>query len=345
MFRISLQVIEMILNDYGIFSKVLSFSELQRYYYEKTNPDSKEVRLIVKAELDNGAFVVIRFKNEIYVSLELVEQQSQFAVLLKENGIETPALYKSEQGFAKWYSINGYDVIVTVEEFVNGELQYVDMDIAEKTGRLLAEMHNIAEKNDFHVKNNILFDPFGQNELFAVSDFLSYAREFTAVDASLYQSIAEKYNEYMDVLSPVRNELRYAVQGDISDCNLYQTDKSFLGVFDFNRCGDNILYCDAIMQAVFEARLMEYPKSYAREQERRILSAFLKGYHAKRPFSDLHKQVYPYLYAIINAFWSADIKWNEDCLLKELERGNNKAVCRQLEEIHKRLFLLEPMPL
>ena len=67
-------------------------------------------------------------------------------------------------------SINGYDVIVTVEEFVSGELRCVDSDIAEKTGKLLAKTHNIAETNNFHVEKNVLFDPFADNDLFTVSD-------------------------------------------------------------------------------------------------------------------------------------------------------------------------------
>lgn len=262
MLKISLDIIEIILKDYGVFSKPVFFIELQRYNYDKNNLTSKQVRLIIKVKLNNGSCLVVRFKNEHDVSLDLIEKQSQFAALLKENGINTPVLYKSAHGFAKWYSINEYHVIVTVEEFVNGEL-----------------------------------------------------------------------------------EPRYAVQGDISDCNLYETDKDCIGIFDFNRCGDNNLYCDVIMQAVFEARLMDYPESYNGKNEVLILPAFLKGYEIKRPFSDLHKQVYSYLYAIINAFWSGDIKWNENSLIKQLEKGNNKAVHKWLKEIYRKLLVLEPIPL
>lgn len=343
MFAISLCDIKMILNDYGSSSNVVSFKELQRYDYE-IKPDSKEVRLIVKADLSNGLSVVIRFKNELGVSLDLIEKQSRFASLLKENGVITPALYKNEQGFAKWYTINGYDVIVTVEEFVNGELCYVDADIAEKTGKLLAKTHNIAEANNFHVENGVLFDPFANNELFEVSAFLSHEKELVAIEGFLYQSIVEKYNEYMEMLSPTRNEPRYAVQGDVSQCNLYQNDIS-IGIFDFNRCGDNNLYCDAIMQAVFVSRLMDYPESYAGKHQSKILPAFLKGYASARPFSDVHKGMFPYLYSIIDAFWSADIRWNEDSLLKQLEEGDAKAVYRWLKVILYRLSRLKKMPL
>lgn len=118
-----------------------------------------------------------------------------------------------------------------------------------------------------------------------------------------------------------------------------------MGVFDFNRCGDNNLYCDAVMQSLFVSRLMDYPKGYEGRHEYKILPAFLKGYESERPFSDVHKRTFPYLYAIINAFWSADIKWNEDSLIKELKKGNGKAVYKWLREILRRLSHLEPMPL
>lgn len=337
MFQISLSIIEMILHDYGIQSKVHSFSELQRDDNKEHNPKLKEVRLIIKVELNNGSAVVIRFKNELGVSLALVEKQSQFAVLLKENGVETPTLYRNKDGFAKWYCINDYDVLVMVEEFVTGELCYITTEIAEKTGELLAKMHTIAERNHFHVENKVLFNPFAENELFTVSDFFAYKEELCIIDQDLYQGIVEKYKEYNDILSELQKEPSYAVQGDISNCNLYQTEKGVLGIFDFNRCGDNNLYCDAIMQAVFEARLMDYPKNYGKEREQKILTAFLKGYKKKRPFSNLHQKMYPYLYAIIDAFWSADIKWKEHSLLQELERGNQKVVCMWLKEIYQRI--------
>ena len=56
-------------------------------------------------------------------------------------------------------------------------------------------------------------------------------------------------------------------------------------MFDFNRCGDAVLYYDAVMQAIFEARLMDYPEELAGRQEVTILPAFLQGYHRERPFS------------------------------------------------------------
>ncbi len=343
MLEISLCTIDAILKDYHVPSKAVSYTELQRYDSKEDGSESGEVRLIVKADLQNGSSVVVRLKNESDVSIELIERQSQFAALLKDSGIDTPILYKTGQNFAKWYWIDKYSVIVTVEEFVDGELSEIDDCLAKKAGELLAKTHNIAESNQFHVEYSVLFDPFTDNDLFAYTDFLSHAEEFLAIDQPLYENITEIYKEYMEVLSPLKSKPRYAVQGDFSDCNLYQTKEGHLGVFDFNRCGDNNLYCDAVMQAVFQARLMEYPKEY-KDPESVILPAFLEGYNKERPFSEEQKRMYPYLYAIIHAFWSMDIKWKEDSLMKKLKRGDAKAVRGQLEAIRQTLLCLKPMP-
>ncbi len=344
MFTVTKEDISLVLRDFGIFSDVMSFSELQRYDYEKGDPASKEVRLIIKVELNNGQAVVVRFKNESDVTLELVNTQSRFAKLLWDNGITTPALFMADNEYARWYSINGYDVIVTVEAFVPGEIHAVTEEIAEKTGGLLARMHNIAEAGELHVRNDVLFDPLGDNDLFSFGDFQEQKAFMISVDEPLYRDIAKEYDSLFRKIRVFENEPRYAVQGDISDCNLYQTPDGEVGVFDFNRCGDNVLYYDAVMQAIFEARLMDYPKEIDGKQESVILPAFLRGYDRERPFTDEQKEVFPYLYAMISAFWRGSIQFDEDSLCHAVEAGDTEAVHKWMKEIHRRILSRPEMP-
>lgn len=341
MFTVTKEDISLILNDFGIFSDVITFSELQRYDYEKNNPASKEVRLIIKVDLNNGQSVVVRFKNELDVTLEVVNAQSRFAKFLADNGIKTPALFMANHEYARWYSINGYDVIVTVEAFVTGEIHVVTEEIAEKTGRLLAQMHNIAEAAAFHVQNGVLFDPLSENDLFSFQNFQKQKDFMLSVDEPLYKDIAKEYDSLFQEICVFENEPRYAVQGDISDCNLYQTADGEVGIFDFNRCGDNVLYYDAVMQAIFEARLMDYPKEIDGKQESVILSAFLRGYHRERPFTDKQKEVFPYLYAMISAFWLFD----EDSLCYAIESEDTEAAHQWMKEIYRRIVFRPEMTL
>lgn len=337
MLTISNERLTEILNDFNINSEIITVSELQRYNYEEDDPASKHVRLIIKAELENGNSVVVRLKNESDVNLEIVSAQSKFAKLLADHGIETPALFSSDWKYARIYTIDDYEVIVTVEAFVTGEIHLVTEEIAEKTGALLARTHNISEAANYHVRNDILFDPLGPNDLFNFQDFQDKKDYMESVDNSLYKDIVEQYIRLLEKIRTFENQPKYAVQGDISDCNLYQTTDGTVGIFDFNRCGDAVLYYDAVMQAVFDARLMDYPKEIDGRQENLILSAFLRGYNRERPFTDEQKEVFHCLYAVISAFWDSDIRYGKNSLWNAVETDNVETVHQWKEKIHRRL--------
>lgn len=340
MFQIERKNVETVLKDYCIEAEIREISELQRYYYEQEDPESKEVRLIVKVDLEDGTALVVRFKNERDVTLELIEEQSRFAEALRQNGIITPDQYRADEKFAKWYCIGGYDVIVTVERFVEGEIKIVDGEIARKTGSLLAKMHVIAEEQNLHLQNEVIFDPFARNDLFAYDAFLSLGSSLEAEDKILFERIVERHNAYMGALAPLRDRSRYAVQGDISDCNLYLTPSGEVGIFDFNRSGDNVLFCDVVMQAIFEAKLMDYPEDAGKDFENVILNSFLEGYCSVRAFSEEERNWFPYLRAIIYAFWSSDIRWNDDSLINAHKAGDSDSVRRWLTTIWERLSVL-----
>lgn len=339
MFVATLADISNVLSDFGIASEIKSASELQRYDYD--NSTSKEVRLIVKVELMSSLPLVVRFKNEVDVSLEAVESQSRFADILRKNGILTPFQYQSAGAFAKRYKINGYEVIVTVEQFAENEIRIVDAAIAEKTGELLAKMHNVSEKRDIHVSGKVLFDPFSTNDLFDFESFQLLEPNLSRDNRALFLRIVQMYHTYMKILAPLKKQPRYAVQGDISNCNLYRAPSGEVGIFDFNRCGDNNLFCDAVMQAVFEARLMDYSDDARDDIRPEILISFLRGYRSVRNFSKVQQNCYPYLCAIIDAFWSSDIRWNENSLMNAVKNGDMKNVQKWLEIIWQRLIRLE----
>lgn len=341
MFSISINDVENILKDYHIFSKVEHISELQRYNYENRHLNSKQVRLIIRIDLEQLPPIVMRFKNESDITIDLIESQCLFADNLRNNGIVTPYQYKTNNKFAKQYKINEYNVIVTVEQFVENEIKAVDISTAEKTGVLLAKMHTISETNNLHVNNKVLFNPFDYNELFDFQTFKSLGLTLENENKLLFDKIVNKYNKYIEILSPLKKQPQYAVQGDISNCNLYRSRFGEIGIFDFNRCGDSILFCDVIMQAVFEARLMDYPEDKEKDFESKILKSFLEGYLSVRSFSKEQQYLYPYLYAIIDAFWSSDIRWNKNSLLTAYKNGDIEGIHKWLLTIYERLTLLK----
>ena len=305
------------------------------------------MRLIVKVETDCGKAVVIRFKNEADVTLDIVTAQSRFAVRLADYGIETPRIYASEEQYARWYQIGGYEVIVTVEDFVTGEVQKVDAETAEKTGKLLARMHNVAEEADLHVENEVLFDPLADygNDLFDFKAFAKYKDFLCSIDKTLYEAVEREHANLVQKLRAFEKEPKYAVQGDISDCNLFITGDGIIGVFDFNRSGDNVLYFDAIMQAIFEARLMDYPAELAEDPEPVILPAFLKGYNDVRPFTTEQREAFPYFYALVSAFWLIDMRWDGHSFANVVEKADSDSALQWMKEIYNRITHLPSMPL
>ena len=91
------------------------------------------------------------------------------------------------------------------------------------------------------------------------------------------------------------------------------------------------------MQAVFEARLMDYPEDRGADFEAVILEAFLRGYRSVRSFSEEEQKMYPYLYAIITAFWRFDMRWGDDSLLNAHKNGDSQRVHEWLLTIWDRL--------
>ena len=160
MFTVERPDVERVLRDYGIPETLRDFSELQRYHYERYDPDSREVRLILRLRLEGRAPLVLRFKNEEDVTQALLESQCRFAQTLRESGIPTPRQYRAESCFTRWYRIGGYEVLAALEDFAEGQITVVDAAAAEQTGALLARTHRIAETLDLHVENRVLFDPF-----------------------------------------------------------------------------------------------------------------------------------------------------------------------------------------
>ncbi len=334
MFNVDEKDLMLILADYGMDENIVSVSELLRYHYEKYDPNSKEVRLILKLELGDGGMVVVKFKNEVGVTKETMEQQSVFSSILEANGIRTPHAFSNGKHFVAEYTLHGYEVLVTVEEFKCGEVKLVDERISEQTGALLAKTHNIAERLNCHVDCPVLFNPFKRNDLMFVNEFIEAA---SGLDKHIFGGVIEaimgEYERRMARLEKLKDRPCYAVQGDISDCNLYMDADGELGLFDFNRCGDNILFCDAIMQAVFEARLMDYPESAGDGYEEAILNAFLRGYNAIRPFSDEERRLFSDLYAVIDAFWGMKLIHGENNFLELCRKGDEEELKAFLEDM------------
>lgn len=335
MFTVSTTDILRILSDYGIEDKIVDTEELLRYDY---SDESREVRVIIKCTFENRNAVIVKFKWENDVTAELIEAQTRFSEHLAENGVHTARFHKCGGTYVKTYTINGYNVLVTVEDFAENEIKIVTPEIAEKTGRTLAMTHNIAERDNMHVDAPVLFDPFAEwNDLFSYDTFAELRDKFPAEDAFVFDEAEKLYRMHTEKLELLKSRPKYAVQGDISDCNLFIAADGSVGMFDFNRCGDAVLFCDLIMQAVFEARLMDYDRELTYEYTDELFAAFLRGYESVREITAEEKAVIPHFLAVINAFWLGDVRWGDESMTSLIEKGDIESARKKL---HKALDIL-----
>ena len=81
------------------------------------------------------------------------------------------------------------------------------------------------------------------------------------------------------------------------------------------------------------------------EREQNILSAFLNGYDSVRPFTNLQKDIYPYLCAVISAYWLGDMSFDEGNLKSLIEKKQADAICQFMNNMRNRLIDLQEFPL
>lgn len=327
-------ILQNILKEYDITEKIISTEELLRYNYENQSPQTKFVRLMIKCSFADRNSVVIKLKQEKDVTKPQITQQVEFSQHLLAKGVQTAHFYRCGDTYVLTKTIHEYKVFITIEDFCPGEIKVISLELIQKIGALLATAHNISEKDCCHVNAPVLFDPFSHNDLFSHEKFLESEAFFQNQDANLFAEIERQYQFCLEQLAPLKGRNRYAVQGDFSDCNLYLTDKVDVGMFDFNRCGDAILFCDAIMQGVFISRLMEYDQPLTEEYAEKLFQHFLRGYHQARPFSEEEFGFIPYLYAIISAFWLPDIAFSDNSLLELLKAGETEKAKNVLRKIN-----------
>lgn len=339
MLCISKEILQEILGLYDIYDDIDSYVELLRCDCNVDKQDSEEFKLYYKVYFDSHLPLVVKFRGGCSERnrCEIIEKQSEFSDILRRNGIPTPKYYHTRGSFIHKFDIDGYHVTVTVEDYMDNEIKTVNEVIAFKTGAVLAAMHNISEKYDCHVPNKVIFDPFAKNDLFSFSEFEKMKTELYEAFPMIFTSICDIYNEKMKILEPLKCRERYAVQGDISDCNTYLTAEGEIGVFDFNCCGDNILFCDAVMQGWFEAHLMNYDESLTLELSEKIFKSFMSEYHSKRQFTKEEKAMIPILYSIIDAFERGMLEYDDNNLKKTVAKKDIPAISEYLEHIRQRL--------
>ena len=266
-------------------------------------------RRIVRCRYGAGD-LVLKVRREEDLPLSRLASQCPFSEYLAKNGVRTARLLpvlsggegRNGESFAAELPMEGGPALVTAERFCGGQLTVVTPDLAEAMGELLARAHTLSERGGCHAEGRVLFDPFQENDLFSLEEFEALLPAFSGENRRLAEEIAARGRELLSRLSPFRTLPRCAVQGDLADCNLFLTPEGELGMFDFNNCGDNAPYLDAVMHGVYIARA-------ARE-------AFVR---------------------LICTFWKFDLLFREDSLAALVKADDGEAVACRLARMAQKL--------
>jgi len=321
---------------FGIQQMPVSVDELLRYDCTAEELSEKQFRLILKLSFAETRPLVMKFRGggDERDRRFVIEAQTVFADLLYKNGIPTSQYRRCGPWFTCTYDWNGYHTVVTLEDFCEHRIAAIDEEISYKTGRLLAQMHTVSEENRCHVPNRVIMDVFGENDFFDFAEFEVLGKKMSGAQLQKHSEICRIYAEKAAVLTPLKGRRVYAVQGDMSIDNIYRMKNGGIGVFDFNCSGDNILFCDAVMEAWFLAHNMDYAEPLTEALSDHLAAAYLRGYHEIRPFTDVEKQMIPPLYAIATAF---DGRMT-DRLAQAIEDGNTDEVRCVLDLIYRSLI-------
>ena len=301
-------------------------------------------RRIVRCRYGAGD-LVLKVRREEELPLSRLASQCAFSEYLAKNGVRTARLLpvlscgegRSGESFAAELPMEGGPALATAERFCGGQLTVVTPDLAEAMGELLARAHTLSERGGCHAEGRVLFDPFQENDLFSLEEFEALLPAFSGENGRLAEAIAARGRELLSRLSPFRTLPRCAVQGDLADCNLFLTPEGELGMFDFNNCGDNAPYLDAVMHGVYIARLMEYGRPADEALSCGMYARFWRGYTAVRPLPKEEAAAREAFVRLICTFWKFDLLFREDSLAALVKADDGEAVACRLARMAQKL--------
>lgn len=312
---------------------------IEQYSVDRTSLDPR-IKVIVKADFENTAPVVVKCVNQKEHPIHIIEQQSKFSEHMRQNGIITPRRLMTLSGenevFCRTYDIDKTPICITVEEYIGEEIRELDVRTAFRIGNLMGEMHQIAERDGLHIEANSIFDVIRYNEVSGYNRFNELG-EAGQLNAEQYNEIHERYIQKINNLQNVWHELpRFATQGDYSINNLTWVGES-IGIFDYNIAGEETLVGDLVTEGLLVAREMDLVKGLTREDRRTLFDAFVDGYKNVRQLNDAEQKVLDDVYAVVASMWFTSIRYEEDSLEKLVERGEIDKIELRMEEIKKTL--------
>lgn len=314
---------------YNITEQISNFKFFINGYDDKTS----EMKVIIKIEFNNRDPLVVKFVREDRHPHNIIEKQSEFSEYLRSQGILTPKRYVSDDYYCIKYKLNDMCLDVTLEDYLGKEIKTINFELAYRIGQLIARIHNISEKGNFHIGANTIFNVTGYNEVIGYDEFVALG-ESEKINLEMYQKIKKVYSDKLERIKLLWDKLpRYATQGDYSINNLTYIGEE-LGIFDYNIAGDETLVGDMVLEGLLTAKEMDLAESLSDKDRMELFRCFYNGYIDERPLTFDEKNVLSYIYTISSGLWFTKIIFNENSLTKLVERNEYDKADLLLQEIY-----------
>ncbi len=321
-----------ILALYNITAQISDFNFFINGYNDKTS----EMKVITKVDFVNRSPVVVKFIRENNHPHNIIENQSKFSEYLRKQGILTPKRYTSRGNHCIKYKLNDMYLDVTVEDYLGEEIKTIDFKLANKIGKLMAKIHNISESGNCHIGTNTIFNVVGYNEVSGYDKFVELW-ERGKIDSEIYKKIIKVYSDKLKRIKLSWVKLpKYATQGDCSINNLtYIGDE--IGIFDYNIAGDETLIGDMVLGGLLTANEMDLAEGLSNTDRMELFRSFYNGYVNERTLTVDEKKILGDVYALSSGLWFTKIDYNENSLMKLVERNEYDKADLLLQEIYKTL--------
>lgn len=329
---VELQNLTDVIALYNISTPISDF----RFFINGYDEETSEIKVITKVGFTHRSPLVVKFVKEDDHPHNLIEQQSTFSEYLRVQGIITPKRYKSEGNYCAKYKLENMNVVVTVEDYLGKEIKALDTKLAYKIGQLMAKTHSISEKGNCHIDNNTIFNVVGYNEVSGFDSFVELG-ESGKINLVIYEQIKKEYTTKLNKIKLLWSTLpRYATQGDFCINNLTYVGEK-IGIFDYNIAGDETLVGDMVLEGLLAANEMDLTNGLSDKNRVDLFRCFFNGYTDVRPLTADEKNVLNDIYTISSSLWFTRIIYNENSLMKLVERNEMSKVNLLLQDIYNDL--------
>lgn len=332
--------IQDVLRGFGIGGQLLTFRNVTDWQEERGK--ERAVRIVTEVKLVSGEHLAIRFLNErqfildvsrLVLTTQVIERQSQFSEILREQGILVPTKYSYQGQYCMPYEIEGMSLDVTAESWLEGGKKVFSPEFFGKFGELLGQIHQVSQESQMKIGFSIVYDEVEKGamdfrKIFGNMDLSAFPEKIMCRIEMLHD---QKKKSIADIWPKLP---RGAVQGDIYSCNnLVWKEDGRVGLFDFNIAADEVFLGDLLhawYRTIYDSNNAGVLDAWNLET---CWQDYINGYETYRRLTALEREWMNPVSSLLEAIYAARLAAE---YLRKDDRGKANAQIDQVLKILER---------